>query len=309
MNRSGQTGNAILIIGEPMVELSGIDMTGGQAGIGFAGDTLNTAVYLTRALGKARPIDYLTVLGTDRFSAGMIGWMQAEGIGTHRIGRHPDRLPGIYAIEVDDRGERSFHYWREQSAARTLFDDGMPVDDALADAAVVYLSGITLAILSEAARSRLIEACRRLKAAGRVVVFDSNHRPRLWQGDDQARAAFAAMWQATTIGLPSADDEARLYPGETPHEILERIAACGVGEIVLKRGAAKPLLWQGGQVRAIATRPATNVVDTTAAGDSFNAGYLHARLTGAAPEKAVLAGHALATRVIAHPGAIMPRGG
>jgi 2-dehydro-3-deoxygluconokinase len=48
-------------------------------------------------------------------------------------------------------------------------------------------------------------------------------------------------------------------------------------------------------------------VDTTAAGDSFNAGYLAARINGAMPRDAAAAGHRLAGAVIMAPGAVIPK--
>ena len=84
----------------------------------FGGDTLNTAVYLAR-LGT--PVDYITALGDDSWSDELIAAWKAEGVGTSRILRLPGRLPGLYIIQTDLKGERRFSYWRETSAARLLF--------------------------------------------------------------------------------------------------------------------------------------------------------------------------------------------
>jgi 2-dehydro-3-deoxygluconokinase len=308
MTMADTASHRILAIGEPMIELSSIDPTKGQAAFGFAGDTLNTAVYLARALSNGvGSVDYLTVLGKDTLSDAMLAWMEGEGIGTARVARHPSLLPGIYAIEVNKAGERSFRYWRDRSAARTLFEDGTGVETALSGADVIYLSGITLAILSDPARDALIAACHAARDAGRRVVFDSNYRPALWASPDRARDIFHRMWAATSIALPSADDEQALHPRETADQTGARIAGYGVPEIVVKRGPAGPAIWHAGQWTDLALPPSDDVRDTTAAGDSFNAGYLAARLGGAPPGDAARAGHALACRVIAHKGAILPR--
>ena len=303
---SGQTERVrVACIGECMIELSQLDPVTGQARVGFAGDTLNTAVYLARL----RPgVSYLTNVGTDAFSTRMLAMFEAEGIDCSLIGRHETRLPGIYAIEVDARGERSFRYWREVSAARTLFSGVGPSLDDLGGFQVIYLSGITLAILADRPRADLIARLTVLRAAGCQIVFDSNYRPRLWPDDTSARAAFAAMWAACSLALPSFDDEDRLYPGTTPAEVIDRIAALGAPEIVLKNGAAGPLIGAAGRQVQCALPRADRVVDTTGAGDSFNAGYLAARLGGAGPMDAAAAGHRLACHVIAHPGGVIPRG-
>lgn len=296
-------------LGEAMVELSNLDAQAGRIDFGVAGDTLNTAIYLKRALGDAAEVSYLTALGDDAFSDHMIRFMQAEALDTSRIARLKGKLPGIYAINLDDRGERSFTYWRSESAARSMFAEGALDAEQLGAFDVVVLTGITLAILPPEHRMKLIGQCSWLKDMGRTVAFDTNYRPRLWESEDAARAAFSRMWDATTVALPSRDDEERLHPGESVADLFERLARKGVREAALKDGAAGPHLWAEGRALPRGTyAPAPCVVDTTAAGDSFNAGYLAARVQGKSVEEAAQAAHALASRVIGVRGAIVPRG-
>ena len=291
-------------IGECMIELAGLDFAQGTARIGFAGDTANTATYLAR-LGV--PTAYVTNVGRDSLSNALVARLAGEGIDTSLVGRHPDRLPGLYAIETDARGERSFRYWRSDSAARTLFSGIGPGLADLSAFSTLYVSGITLAILSASVRHRLVTALGSLRAQGRRVVFDPNYRPRLWRDADEAREAFAAIWAVTTLGLPSRDDETALWGDADATATARRLTALGVAEIVVKDGAAGPLLSVDGATERLATAPVETVVDTSGAGDSFNAGYIAARLGGAAPRDAALAGHRLAATVIGHHGAIIPR--
>lgn len=294
----------IACIGECMIELSQLDLAGGVARIGFAGDTANTATYLAR-LGM--PVAYLTNVGCDAMSDAMLAQLTSEGVDCSLIGRHPDRLPGLYAIETDTQGERSFRYWRSDSAARTLFSGIGPGLAALDGFGTVYLSGITLAILPASVRARLIAALGDLRRRGVLTVFDPNYRPRLWPDADTARACFDAIWAVTALALPSRDDEAVLYPGATAETVAARLRGLGVEEIVVKDGAAGPLIaTPEGDGRPDLPRVAT-VIDSSGAGDSFNAGYIAARLGGATPEAAARAGHALASAVIRHHGAIIPR--
>ncbi len=291
-------------IGECMIELNNIDLVQGGASLGFAGDTLNTSVYLSR-LGC--DVSYITNLGRDPFSIQMLRRFESEGINCDLIGQHETCLPGVYAIETDHRGERSFHYWREASAARTLFSGiGASLVD-LAGFDVIYLSGITLAILPPSVRATLIATATVLKNEGKQVVFDTNYRPRLWLDDATARECFDAMWAATSVALPSYDDEERLYPGLSPLQIVDRIAGLGPSEVVLKNGARGPMIRYRGKTVQTAMAAAVQVVDTSGAGDSFNAGYLAARLRGKTPIKAAAAGHALASLVICHHGAVIVR--
>ena len=83
------------------------------------GDTFNTAVYMARA---GIDVAYATALGDDPYSDGIVSMAAAEGIGTDLILRVPGRLPGLYMIETDPKGERRFRYWRDEAPARELFE-------------------------------------------------------------------------------------------------------------------------------------------------------------------------------------------
>ena len=292
----------VACIGECMIELK--QAGSGLYSRGFGGDTLNTAVYLAR-LGV--PVDYITALGDDPLSDEMIAGWQAEGVGTARVARLAGKLPGIYLIATDAKGERRFFHWRESAAARSLLD--LPETEgllrSLAGYRLVYLSAITLSILSEPARARLLAALREARARGARIAFDTNFRARLWPDLDVARRVFREAFETSDIALASTEDLLPLYPGASTEALFAMIAS---GEVVLKLAEPASLLRVGGAVRRVDAAPVTEpVVDTTAAGDSFAAAYLAARLAGAAPEAAARAGHNLAGRVVCHPGAIIPR--
>jgi 2-dehydro-3-deoxygluconokinase len=299
----------VACIGECMVEI-GLPEAGadpGAARLGFGGDAANVAIYLRREGAGGIAVAFVTAVGDDPLSERMAAFLAAEEVETEFMERRPGRAPGIYAISIDAQGERSFTYWREASAARTLFDaPGARRPSALAGFDLVYLSGITLAVLSPAARRDLALFLATFRAAGGLVAFDSNYRPRLWPDAAQARATIGAFWRLTDVGLPSIDDEAALWGDADAGATLRRLAAAGVRRGALKRGAEGPLAigWEG----ALPPFPPERAPrDTTAAGDSFNGAYLAAMLAGAPPPACLAAGHALASRVVRHPGAIIPR--
>jgi 2-dehydro-3-deoxygluconokinase len=291
------THKKIACVGEAMIELN-IDRVGQQ--IGFAGDTLNTAIYLARAFEGAGTVEYVTVLGRDVLSDRMEAFIASESVGTSRILRHPERLPGIYSIAVDAKGERSFSYWRNQSAARCLFENGFA---QLAGFDLIYLSGITLAILPHATRLALLN---HLASHPALIAFDSNYRPSLWEDAATARAVIDAAWRIADIGLPSLDDEMALFGDGDAGAVLARLRASGLRHGALKQGAAGPAPISA-EVAPASFPVAQSVIDTTAAGDSFNGVYLAASQRGRPEAEALALAHAEAVRVIGHRGAIIPR--
>jgi len=299
----------VYAIGECMIELQKSG-EGSTMDYRFGGDTLNTAVYMARLLDPATAqVAYVTGLGVDGMSAEMLAAWQREGIDTACVQRLADRLPGIYMIETDPDGERRFHYWRKDSAARHWLEapEAGKVLVQLAAARMVYLSGISLAILPPADRELLIAALAQCRAAGGTVVFDNNYRPRLWESPETAREVYGRALAHADIALLTLDDEVALYGPADARGVIERTRALGVGEVVVKCGGDPCVVWHDGQLHEVAPQPVRDVIDTTAAGDSFGAAYMAARLSGKGPEDAARAGHRLAGTVIRHRGAIIPR--
>ena len=293
---------SVACIGECMIELKQVG--NGLLSRGYGGDTLNTAVYLAR-LGAE--VDYITALGDDPLSDEMIAGWQAEGVGTEKVARLKGKLPGLYMIATDDQGERRFFHWRESAAARSLLDlaETDSLLQSLGSYDLVYLSAISLSIYTEAGRGRLFAVLRDARARGTRIAFDTNFRARGWPDLDIARRVFHEAFEIADIALASTEDLLPLYANESAEALLSKIPSA---EVVLKLSEPASILRVSGASRRIAAEPVTApVVDTTAAGDSFAAAYLAARLGGALPEEAARAGHHLAGVVVCHAGAIIPR--
>jgi 2-dehydro-3-deoxygluconokinase len=292
----------VACIGECMIELR--QAPDGLYSRGYGGDTLNTAVYLAR-LGIG--VDYITAVGDDFLSDEMLAGWAAEGVGTRRVARLPGKLPGIYLIETDQRGERRFFHWRESSAARQLMDlpETGDILNSLVGYEVVYLSAITLSIYSAQGRAKLIDALHHARKHGVRIAFDTNFRARGWPDPDIARAVFDEAFAASDIVLASTEDLLPLYPDESDERLLARIPG---KETVLKLADPVSIVRHEGVSQELKAEPLTRpVVDTTAAGDSFSAAYIAARIGRAEAPEAARAGHRLAGVVVCYPGAIIPR--
>ena len=286
----------VVVVGEGMLELSS-DGPGWR--LAYGGDTLNTAIHLARF---GHEVAFATALGTDSFSDELrLAW-QGEGIDISLVLTDPDRLPGLYAIRTDAEGERSFTYWRSESAARQMF--ALPEARRFAAAAdradLLLFSLISVAILPHGSREMLHDLCRRTNAGGGRVAFDGNYRPRLWRNANEAIAERDAAIALSDIGLPTLEDELALSGPSTAEAVSARWRGLGARETVVKLGA------EGCMINGHIVPPASRLspIDTSGAGDAFNAGYLHARLGGAHPADAARCGHDLAAWTLMRRGAV-----
>jgi 2-dehydro-3-deoxygluconokinase len=297
-------GKKIVTFGEGMIEISGRIGSGGH--FAYGGDVLNVSVALAR-LGHAPAL--LTALGSDPYSDQLLAAWEDEGIDGALVARHPTRMPGLYAIELDEHGERRFFYWRDNSSARDLF--ALPRSEALMEQAsqadILFLSGITLSLYDRAGRRRIAELADRVRRRGGWVVFDGNFRPRGWPSPLDAEIAFGDFAACATHALPTAEDEALMHGREeTSQAIADRWHRLGVGEVVVKLGVDGAFV-SSGETRAHVPTTPVQPIDTSGAGDAFDAGYLVARIEGRDPITSARFGHRLAGETILHRGAIPAR--
>ena len=285
----------VVAIGECMVELSLAD--GGPAAVGYAGDTFNTAVYLRR-LGCE--VSYATAVGRgDPFSTGILRKMAQEGVDASLVALAEGRLPGVYAIERGGTRGRGLYEWRAEAPVRELFRHANePVlRSALRGADLVYVSGVTLAVLGESGRSALMVLIAEAAHAGAAIALDVNYRPGLWSSARAARTAVELVAPLCGYVSLSEEDAVSLGGWRPPAgpELVERL----IDRTVRVRS-------DEGELEFRPARAAIPVVDATGAGDAFNAGYLAQRLMERPVAQAVTAARALAEAVIGFPGAIIP---
>lgn len=292
----------VLAIGECMAELAPTE-TQGDYRLGFAGDTFNTAWYLAR-MHPDIAVSYLTAVGDDAISQQMLDFIAASGIETRHIQTAKNQTVGLYLISLHN-GERSFSYWRGQSAARQLAQDSVALRQAMDRSDLVYFSGITLAILDTASRQNLLDAIQVARANGKTVAFDPNLRPRLWTDTLEMTDAIMQGAAVSDIALPSFEDEALWFADADPQATAERYLAAGANTVVVKNGP-EPVYFQQGETAGTLAVPAlTRIIDTTAAGDSFNAEILAGLSNGTPLTNSIASACALAGRVVQSKGALV----
>ena len=291
------------VIGECMLELRD---SAGNYKMGFGGDVFNTAVYAVR---EGLEVTFFSAVGDDHYSNYLLDCWRRERVSTETVRVIPSATPSLYIIDTDDQGERSFHYWRDASPFKSWLAPGEYLDylgEELQKCRCIYFSGITLALLNPEQRLLLFAMLKNMQANGRLVAFDPNYRDRLWESSEDAAYWFDQAYALSDIAFPSVDDEVLLRGEQSPKAITAHLVNLGLEEIVLKHGALGTTVVTPDQTFKIPAQHVGTVVDTTAAGDSFNAAYFSVRLRGGDVVEAAKAGSKLAAQVIQHAGAIVP---
>lgn len=295
----------IFLLGECMIEL--MSSSSNQMKQSFAGDVFNTAVYLKRTFSDVN-VNLVTAVGKDTFSLDMIQYFNDEHINTDFVFQSDNKIPGLYAIQLDDTGERSFIYWRENSAARKVMDFlHESFTNAFSEGDIFFFSGISLAVIEPEARDRFWQQLTQLKTAGVQIVFDPNYRARMWKDEDEAKAAFDKAFTFSDIALPGVDDFESLYGINTVQGIVDFCQPYSINELVVKNGPASVVTLCDGKHEEHKIVPVETVIDTTSAGDAFNGIYLGARLNNNTVPDSVAKAAKAAGFVIQHKGAIVPK--
>ncbi|WP_406827497.1 sugar kinase [Microbulbifer sp. ARAS458-1] len=304
----------LVILGESMVEFS--QRTPGMFQQSYAGDVHSVAVYFKRLASSGDRVRLMTAVGHDAASHGLVSALAQESIDTSLVFRHPTRQLGLYMVNTDNRGERSFSYWRSDSAAREvmpLFREATQVtgDGGYLPCGIAprpdlfFFSGISLAVLTPNSRPAFWELLEQLHDAGTRIVFDPNYRPKLWNSVKETRAEYARAFEYAHLALPGIEDLSALYGVNSFDSACDFLDGFDIEELVIKDGP-NGVCYRGPTEHFVEPiTPVAQVVDTTAAGDSFNGSYLAYRSQGLSPREAIACAARVSALVIQHKGALV----
>ncbi|MFY7863980.1 sugar kinase [Roseateles sp.] len=300
----------LLGIGECMVEFySDAPLsTASSLTRAYGGDVLNSLVACARLGANC---GFITQVGNDPFGDGLLKAWQAEGINCD----HAPQIAGdngMYFISVASDGEREFTYRRQGTPASQLHLGSLN-EDYLQSTRWLLLSGITQA-LSESARVTTLAAARIAKRLGVQVAYDPNYRPRLWDkqgGIDAARAAFLEIAPYADWLLPSHPADSILL-GDSFNSSNDAGFFTAQGftkycpNIALKCGADGAIVSTATGLQIIPGAKATQVLDTTGAGDLWNGSFIYQLMEKRSADKAAAFANHLAAAKLAYRGAIPP---
>jgi 2-dehydro-3-deoxygluconokinase len=298
-----------IFLGECMIELNGdissLENNSSNMTINFGGDTYNSAVYFSRLTNDKTNTFYSTALGKDNFSKKMISRFKNENIKCDYIRTDGENPPGLYSIEINEKGERSFSYWRDQSPSKYIFlgSKGKKLVKDINNADVFYYTGISAGILDEKQRKDLIK----IGSTATICGFDFNYRSQLHYNKKVSQLLFNEINNRVDIHFVSFDDARELFKIKNPLEIFEIINE--KKNLILIRYKNSIIFKNKQQEIKTVTVPHGEVVDTTAAGDAFNGSFLAIMNNNknVPVEENILISHSVTREVIKHRGAIISK--
>ncbi len=252
-------------------------------------------------------IDQVAQLGG---SAGIVGCVGRDDFGTLNLERLKRDGVDVSAVDVSDRfptgcafvryrpdGGRDFVYNIAESAAGQIRLSAAA--RLLADkAGHLHIMGSTLSVAG--LREIVAHAGKAVRARGGSTSFDPNMRKELIAGADGN--LFSALIDDADLLLPSGDELLAAAGVDDEHQAVTALFARGVGEIVLKRGAAGSSWFGADGTRIDCAGFLVEEIDPTGAGDCFGATYLTCRRQGMEPGKALLYANAAGARNVTRRG-------
>ncbi len=299
----------IVAFGECMLEMSRPQKNQKKFELNYAGDSYNFLYYLNRFQSDLNfQTHYITALGDDPFSDEMLAHWQSLNISIDLVTRIKGKLPGLYFVENDSFGERYMYYYRNDAAAKLCLDQNYydMLINKLTQIDYFFLSSISIAILSAEGKQNLIQLLKLLKEKNTTIIYDINYRQKLWPDNKQAIDTIQTYLPFIDIAIPTFTDEQQLYGDETPQQTIARYLSFGDKKVIIKRGAEACIFATKNHSVEIPSIENINVIDTTAAGDSFNAGFLAGLLQSGDEISAIKSAHHLASQVIQYQGTLLP---
>lgn len=148
---------------------------------------------------------------------------------------------------------------------------------------------------------RVIAEARKHQA---LVCFDPNYHPMVWQAQDDAFSYIKLLIGQVDIIKPSEDDAARLFGPDTPANQVKRFLDLGAKLVILTLGKDGAIVSNGTQMLTFPTL-ATDIVDTTGAGDAFWSGFYTGIIQGLTCREALQLGFAVSAFKLKHLGAVI----
>ena len=291
----------ICAIGECMMEFTNLNNTLYDQSI--AGDTLNFSSYLNKKIFK---VYYLTAIGTSDISNKVIKFLKIKKINPNLVSKIPSHEIGLYVIKNNALGEKSFYYWRDNSASKFFFNKLIKKDllIKLQNFQYVYFTGITLSLFENTSINNFIAVIDLLKKKNIQIIFDLNIRITRWSKKNLV-SCFSKILPKVDILFASGED-LESWKGVNNLKIFENILyKYKIIHGVFRKNAKYNYSYYGNKKYIIKNKLLNKVIDSSGAGDGYNAAYLSSFVMHQNPKKALEDASKIGIKIVMKKGAIV----
>ena len=288
-------------IGEAMIEISNVKNN--LYNQSFAGDTLNFCNYLDK---KKLNAFFLSAIGKSEINQSLLDFVKSKNISTKYIKQINQFEIGLYLIKNKDNGEKQFFYWRDESAAKQYFNniDFINLYKELKNFDYIYFSGITLSIIHVSKLNNFIKLLKLLKSKKIKIVFDFNIRPTRWNKKN-LNNFFDSVLKFVDICFLSGEDMSYWKNKNGIKSYEQILTKYKIKHSIFRKNAKFTYVFLNKNKYVFKNKLLKKVVDTSGAGDGFNAAYLSNFIVNNDPILALKAGSTLGSKIVMKKGAIV----
>lgn len=292
----------ICSIGECMIEMS--NLKDNKYIQSFAGDTFNFLVYIARFEHKT---SFLSAIGNDYYSSNLIQFFKKENISTKLLHKIKNTNLGLYLIKNNSLGEKEFFYWRESSPVRNFLNyiNVKDIIDKLLKQDLIYFSGITLSLLNKIGLLNLNKIIKILNNKNKIIVFDYNIRTKGWLNLYDARDQINKFLKFVSIAFASGEDIKFLYGNNNMKNIKNIIHEHNIKSFIYRKNSNQTYFLSKNKSIFIKNKIFNKIIDSSGAGDAFNAAYISHLLSGNNTINCLKFGDQIAKKVLMKKGAII----
>ncbi|MEK3683586.1 carbohydrate kinase family protein [Paenibacillus sp. FSL R10-2736] len=260
----------------------------------FGGSPANIAMN-TKRLG-IRPL-VASAVGTDGLGLFLVEHLQRAGMDTSCV-QHVNEATSLVVVTKSKSTPVPIFY-RGADYRLTYTEE---LRSALLRTKIVHFSCWPLS--RQPVRSAVEQVIRDARRNGVLVCFDPNYHPALWEKGEDGVKYIKTILPQVDIAKPSEDDAERLFGKDTPENQLQKFLDLGVKLVILTLGKDGVIASNGQETVKMGTL-ATQVTDTTGAGDAFWSGLYTALIKGYPVRKALEFGLAVSAYKLQYTGAVV----
>lgn len=226
---------------------------------------------------------FIGKVGQDDFGRYLKKTLEVSNIDTTGLVMTPEVNTTLAFVQLSEQGDRSFSFYRNPGADMMLREDEINTQ-LISDCEIFHFGSVSLT--DEPSRGATFSAVDFAKKQGKIISFDPNYRPPLWESQRRAKEEISHALSLADI-IKVSEEEMSFLTGETdPYKGAGLLSKSGAALILISLGL-KGAFYFSQKCQGILSTYKVKTIDTTGAGDAF-LGAVHYRLRGKAGQIATM---------------------